>query len=187
MKKWCVVLCLCFFALSAYADEVGVVTLSPPKVLPAFALKSAEGKAFGLVQLQQKWSLLFFGFTRCQMICPATMSIIKQSEALLPKNKKNNLRVIFVSIDDVYDTPKKTDDYAKSFNPNFMGVSGKADQVALLTHALGVLSMHVKQNGVDTIDHSANLFLLNPQGQVVAVFSPPYEAKSLAKEIAKIV
>lgn len=182
MKK-IVLFFLMLFPLIAVAESM--VLLSPPKQIPAFVLKTAENKKFDNAQLQHHYSLLFFGFTRCQMVCPTTLSAIKQAYEQLEKQKKILPHVIFISVDTENDTPQKADSYAKSFNPHFMGITGKTDQVTLLTQSLGVLYMKVKQGNIDTIDHSANLFLLNDQGQVAAIFSPPYEAKTLAKEIAE--
>ena len=68
-----------------------------------------------------------------------------------------------------------------------MGLAGGEKQIQLLTKSLGVLYMKVKQNEEETIDHSINLFLVNPQGQVAAIFSAPYESSMLAREIEKII
>ncbi|MBI5448383.1 MAG: SCO family protein [Gammaproteobacteria bacterium] len=175
-------------SFSAFAQESdNVMSLSPPKNLPAFILKTAENKKFDIKQLQTHYSILFFGFTRCQMVCPTTMMVLKQAYTRLEKDKKILPQVIFVSIDTEGDTPQKADNYAKSFDPHFMGVAGKSDQITALTRSLGVLYMKVKQGSMDTIDHSANLFLINPEGRVQAIFSPPYEANTLAKEISKAV
>ena len=175
------------FLVPAFAVEDNVVLLSPPKALPSFELKDVKNEKFDQHQLQAHWSLLFFGFTRCQVICPNTMTILKNAYEIMEKNKKTVPQIIFISVDGVHDTPQTTDRYAKSFNTHFMGLAGGEKQIQLLTKSLGVLYMKVKQNEEETIDHSINLFLVNPQGQVAAIFSAPYESSMLAREIEKII
>lgn len=183
---FCLIFMLFSRLSSAEAAEIpGVALLNPPKAVPAFVLKTVDNQSFTPEQLKQHSSLLFFGFTRCQMICPTTMAAIKQAYESLEQKNKSVPQVIFISIDTKNDTPQKADAYAKSFNPHFIGLAGKEDQISQLTQSLGVLYMQVKQGNTTTLDHSSNLFLVNSNGQVSAIFSPPYEPKALAKGIAK--
>src|SRR3972149_399478 len=54
-----------------------VMTLFPdPKPLTAFALTDHRNRVFDLASLKGKWSFLFFGFTHCPDVCPATLAIL---------------------------------------------------------------------------------------------------------------
>lgn len=184
--RYLLMLCFVFMLNMANAVELkGGVVLNPPKPLPEFVLQGPEKQAISQKDFQGHWSLLFFGFTQCQQVCPMTLSEVKQAYEWMQKHHQKVPVVTFVSVDVKHDTPEITTRYAKSFNANFVGLSGEKKQIELLTKSLGVLYMTVMQNNQESIDHSANLFLINPAGQVQAIFSPPYESLVLAKDIAK--
>src|SRR5690606_14818655 len=101
--------------------------------------------------------------------------------------------VALITIDPKRDTVKRMHDYVQSFNKNFVGVRGSAEQIKSLTSNLGVLYMKVaqdqktsvKQENYD-IDHSGTVFLINPEGHLAALFSMPHRADNLAKDFVKI-
>lgn len=165
------------------AAEDNYTLLNPSKPIAAFSLKNIKNQTVTNKDLKGHWSLLFFGFTRCQYICPTTMTAVSQAYNLLKADQKPLPQVLFISIDPANDTPEKVGHYAQSFQPDFIGLTGQESVIQNLTHQLGVLYMTVKQGNSSTIDHSANLFLVNPEGDVAAVFTPPYEPKSLAKSL----
>ena|SRR3990167_2520516 len=161
--------------------------LNPPKLIQPFKLTDGKNQNFTQTNLQNHWSLMFFGFTRCQYICPTTMTAVAHAYNLLQKQDHLVPQVLFISIDPSNDTPERVGKYAMSFQPNFIGLTGQEKTIKQLTHELGVLYMKVKQNNNDTIDHSANLFLVNPKGEVAVVFTPPYEPKQLATVLGQLI
>lgn len=181
-----------FLILSAMLSVKGIAmelesgfVLNPAKPLPALELHSPE-KIIHAEDFKGHWSLLFFGFTQCQLICPMTLSEIKKTDALIRQRHRVPPQVVFISVDMAHDTPSIADRYAKSYQSEFIGLTGDKTHIESLTKALGVLYMTVKQNNRETIDHSANVFLINPKGELQAVFSPPYNPVVLSKEIEKV-
>src|SRR3972149_1681393 len=64
-----------------------VMTLfADPKPLTAFALTDHRNRVFDLASLKGKWSFLFFGFTHCPDICPATLAILSPARDNIAKN-----------------------------------------------------------------------------------------------------
>ena len=47
-----------------------------PKQLLEFNTTDNNGELFGLKQIEEKWSFIFFGYTNCPDICPITMSVM---------------------------------------------------------------------------------------------------------------
>ncbi len=168
-------------------------TLFPvPHDITPFHLVSAEKKPFTNEDLNGHWSLLFFGFTQCPQLCPTTLAILNDTYQLLEKKKEVSLpQVVFISVDPDRDTPKVIQQYISSFNKHFKGVTGTQDEIKNLTAALNILYMKIpKQNGDDPmtyqIDHSGTLLLVNPEGKLLALFSSPHVADTLANNIATI-
>ena len=74
-------------------------------ILSKITLINQNGKAFNKQSLNQKPSLLFFGFTHCPEICPTTLSELSNVVDNL-KNKIKPTNIIFVTIDPQRDTAR---------------------------------------------------------------------------------
>ena len=55
----------------------GLFMFEEPKKISNFSFYSANGVEFTKDDLQGKWTLMYFGFTRCPDECPTTMYQIK--------------------------------------------------------------------------------------------------------------
>jgi protein SCO1/2 len=166
--------------------QVGTV-LSPPRAIVPFELTDNKNKPFANQQFIGKWSFVFFGFTRCAMICPPTMTMLGKMYQELEKDKANPMpQVILVSVDPERDTPENMNNYVISFNPNFIGLTGSPAETEKLAKQMSVLYMKVTQQGTETIDHSGAILLINPEGKLHTVFSTPHDYKIIAKDYQMI-
>lgn len=158
--------------------------LQQPRALPEFSLIDQNGDEFGNAQLQGKWHLFFAGFTHCPDFCPTTMTKLKGVETELG-SLSEALQVVLFSVDPQRDQPEKLAQYVHYFSPEFIGVTGAQDQVDSLAAGLGLAYAIVGDAGSEdyTVDHSAALVLLNPQGRIAAYFSPPHQIPALAADL----
>lgn len=162
------------------------VTVFPAaRALPAFELLDQQSRAFGPGQFTGRWSLVFFGFTNCPDVCPATLATLaaaRRELASLPAAQQPD--VVLVSVDPGRDTPGRLAEYLAFFDPSFTGVTGDAAQIARLAEALGVAIIIGKADaqGRYTVDHSTNVFLVNPAGAVSAVFGAPHTPDGFAHD-----
>lgn len=163
--------------------------LEPARALPAFDLLDQGGAAFDVARLQNRWSLLFFGFTHCPDVCPTTLGVLAQTEKLLADlPEAQRPQIVLVSVDPKRDTPEQLASYVKFFSPSFTGVTGTQADIDAFTRALGVpVATSPLPNGDYTVDHSAALFLVNPSGQLRALFSGPHTAAVIADDYRRIV
>jgi protein SCO1/2 len=165
--------------------------LTPARPLPEFTLTDHTGAVFDPSRLKNHWSLLFFGFTRCPDVCPTTLGVLAQTEkslADLPADRRP--QVILVSVDPQRDTPEQLASYVRFFDPSFVGVTGTQGAIDALTRALGVpvaISKSPSGNGDYSVDHSAAIFLIDPQGAMRALFSTPHEPAIIAADYRRIV
>src|SRR5437588_245976 len=163
--------------------RTGGTWLPQPKAVRDFALTDTTGSSFTRASLVGAPSLVFFGFTRCPDVCPATLLELAQvrKAAALP-----TLRVVFVSVDPQRDTPALLGTYVHAFDPAFLGLTGAARSIAPMAADFGVAVDRVELPGGDsTMDHSAVVFLLDARARVVAVFTPPFEASPLAADLRR--
>lgn len=153
--------------------------------LPAFDLQGPQGK-FSNADLRGGWSLLFFGYTQCPDICPTALALMKDVQAAVPPAP--TFRVIFVSVDPRRDSAELLRQYLAAFDPAFIGVSGDDADLAPLVAALGV---YYRRNDIAdaknyTVDHSATIHLIDPQGRLAAVFAPPQDVAGMAADYRRI-
>jgi protein SCO1 len=152
-----------------------------PRPIGALTLTAHTGAAFTARELKGHPTLVFFGFTHCADVCPTTLARLAEIKktAALP-----DLRVLFVSVDPGRDTPAVLAPYVHAFDPDFIGATGDAREIKRLAQKFGVAVARVDLPGGDyMMDHSAAVFLLNRDAQIVAVFTPPFEVSPFAKDL----
>lgn len=163
---------------------------SPPQEVAQFSLIDTKGRAFNNNSLWGQWTFMFFGFTNCGQICPTTMSHLNQMYQFLLKEKQNPMpQIMLISVDPERDTLKKLGDYVQSFNPHFQGATGDKAEIDKLASSVSVLYVKSKdkKTGETTIDHSGTILLLDPNGKLIAIFSPPHDPAQMVKDFQLIV
>ena len=149
-----------------------------PKPLRQFGIMDHRGDFFTLNNLQGQWSFLFFGYTHCPDVCPLTMSLMKQfSQRLSDEHSDLKHQVIFVTVDPERDTQNVLKEYIEYFNPEFIGLGGTNAQVFGLTREIGVafFLQEKDDDGNYLVDHSASIFMIDPQGRLSGILSAPHE------------
>ncbi len=164
--------------------------LDAPRPLPAIELVDQSGASFGLQRLRGHWTLLFFGFTNCPDVCPttlATLADVRRQLADLPPDRRP--AVLFASVDPARDSPDRLAGYVSHFDPAFEAVTGDAESVGRLTRELGVV-VHIgvpDRDGNYVVDHSAAIFLVDPDAAFVALFGAPHVADVMARDYRRLV
>jgi protein SCO1/2 len=161
-----------------------------PRALPAFSLVDASGKAFGPERLAGRWNFLFFGFVNCPDVCPttlATLAAVKAALADLPGAERPG--VAFVSVDPGRDTPEIIGRYVAHFDPAFVGATGTRESIDELAASLGVAVIVAPPapDGSYAVDHSAAIFLVDPEARIAALFGTPHDAATIARDFRRIV
>jgi protein SCO1/2 len=159
-------------------------SLPQPRALAEFDLVDSHGKHASLAQFRGHPTLVFFGFTHCPDICPTTLAMLAsvQKQVALP-----GLKVVFISVDPERDTPEQLGRYISSFGGDLIGLTGTAPEIVKTSRSFGVASSRVDLPGGDyTMDHSATVFALDSDARIVAVFTPPFSAAALVRDVAKL-
>jgi protein SCO1/2 len=157
--------------------------LGIPRSVSDFQLTDSDGHPFSAQNLQGKPSLVFFGFTHCPDVCPTTL--VKLAQVKKTTAQLAGVQVLFITVDPQRDTPQKVGAYAHGFDPSFIGLTGDQANIDKVTKAFAVAAVRVDLPGGDyTMDHSAAVFLVNSQAQIVGIFTPPFDTKRLAQDLA---
>lgn len=167
--------------------DVGATVLPEPSPIAPFALTDHRGQPFTEANLQGKWTFLFFGYTSCPDICPTTLSTLAKVGKLLAGGLAVPAQIVFVSVDPKRDTQEKLAQYVGYFGADVIGVAGADERLEPFTRALGIGYKRHDEGGSDyLVDHTASILLLDPQGRLLALFSPPHDAAAIAADFRKI-
>jgi protein SCO1 len=124
-----------------------------------------SGKARRLEDFRGKAVVLFFGFTHCPDVCPTTLADISQAVKQLGPDAER-VQVLMVSVDPERDTPDSLAKYMTAFDPRFLGLRG---DLAATKKAAGEFKIYFekrKQGDSYTVDHSAQSYVIDPQGRL---------------------
>lgn len=148
----------------------GMVIQSPHPV-DNFTLTTANNDDVTLRDFRGKVVMLYFGYTYCPDVCPATSSELKQAMAELGDRAKD-VQVIMVSVDPERDTPDDIDEYAKYFNPTFIGVTGTEAEILAATTPLGIYYQAHEGSAATgyLVDHTATVTLIDKEGYIRVVY-----------------
>ncbi len=144
--------------------------------LTEFTLTSHKGQPLTRQQLQGQWTLAFVGYTFCPDICPMTMATLAgtyaELQAMLPAQQP--LAIWFISADPQRDTVSALANYVGYFEqPAITGVTAGHDKLFPFVRDLGLMYAISSTTEPDyLVDHSASIVLINPRGQLAAVFKP---------------
>jgi protein SCO1/2 len=151
-----------------------------------FHLVDQNGKPFGDSDLKGKWHLVFFGYTNCPDTCPTALNEMALALDRLGK-EKDAVAIVFITVDPERDTPAALKSYIESFDAPIVALTGTAEAVAQAAKAYRVY--YAKHPGADSgydMDHSAVVYVMDPQGRFTATFTPDSTAEAIAERLQKL-
>ena len=151
---------------------------APVAIGGPFVLESGDGQKVSDADLRGAPFLVFFGYTHCPDVCPTTLAQI--SEVLRALGPDAKIKVAFVTVDPERDTPQLMRDYASSFDPRIIGLSGDRAAVEKVMTEYRVYARKAPgKDGEYTMDHSALIYLMDRDGKFLRPFNierPPEQA-----------
>jgi protein SCO1 len=153
--------------------------ITPSQPAGDFSLTSQTGSTVKLSDFRGKYVLLYFGFTNCTSECPLTMGFLKQMHDKLG-SLADQTQVVMISTDPARDTPAALGDFLGHFDPSFIGLTSTKENLQPVWSEYGVT---VLDNGET---HSSYLYLIDPQGNLVATYPLLQNADGLTADIRNL-
>ena len=181
-----------WFGSRAFAPSgpkmAAAVMYPSPRAVPEFTLTRADGKALTRSDWNGVWTVAFFGYTNCPDVCPTTLASFKDVWAKLGANgTADRVRFDFISVDPARDTPDILAKYVGYFDPAWIAATGTDEELTRLTRSLGLIySREPNPNGGYDVDHSASAIIVDPKGNEVGLFRPPFDAKAIAADLESL-
>lgn len=172
------------------ADRRGYVgtVLDPPPPRPALRLPDTGGKVFDLRgRPAGEVTVLFFGYTNCDDICPTTMADLATARRALPAVNRRYVTVVFVTEDPARDTPAVLRAWLDRFDPAIVGLIGgnaitrqvldqlhlppslryQATEPAPHGHTSAEVDHEHRQRGGYEVEHSGVVYAFGPARRTV--------------------
>ncbi|WP_253742612.1 SCO family protein [Halomonas sp. THAF12] len=139
--------------------------LMPPL---AFELVDENGNDINADQFLGKSTLLFFGFTHCPDVCPTTLARLDAATQRMDESARDDIQVLFVSVDPRRDDAETLREYTDAFGPQFIGLTGDKAALDELTRRYRVTYGYGEEdsNGNYDVSHSSAVFAFDDQGEV---------------------
>ncbi len=170
--------------------ELSDKELPQAQALPAFSLIDGDGQTFDNKSLKSKWSVLFFGFTRCTSTCPVVMGYFKAEMEKLSPEEKARMQFALISVDPEFDKPETVKHFAARFNPDIKGITGSLEQLQILAGgfqtAFAKEQEDHKNRDIYMMAHSPRFFLVDPRGQWRGSYELPLKSGTLAEDLKRI-
>jgi len=141
--------------------------LNPAKPVPDITLTNTQGQPVRLQDFQGDVVLLFFGYTHCPDVCPTTLATWKHVAEQLGADAVH-VHFLFITVDPERDTPEQLRNHLALFNPDFIGLTGTAEQLDAAYRFFGIF--HQKEEAPNSaagylVSHTASTFALDKHGK----------------------
>jgi protein SCO1 len=167
----------------------GGMVVENPKPARDFTLTDQNGNAMKFSVLRGKAVMVFFGYTHCPDVCPLEMADFMRIKKALQQSSPalvDQVAFVMVSVDGERDTPAVMKRYVETFDPEFIGLTGPADQVANIGLDYGVKVEKQKPSGTEAsylIAHTSFTYLFDPQGQWRVAYPFQSPTDQIARDI----
>lgn len=155
-----------------------------------FHLTDQNGKPFTETNLKGKWHLVFFGYTHCPDICPTTLNDLSLAIGNLGPQKRSAVDIVFITVDPERDTADALKSYVQSFDAPIIALTGTAAEVKQAAADYHVYyAKHPSDDGKGgyDMDHSAIVYVMDPQGRFTATITPDEAAGEVEAKLQKLV
>jgi protein SCO1/2 len=143
---------------------------------------TANGKPVGGADFKGKVVALYFGYTHCPDVCPATLANLTD---VMARVASPDVRVLFVTVDPDRDTDAVLADYAKAFAPQVVGLRGTANQLADLARSYRV-AYTVKPGPPYEVMHSNAVFFFDRDGRARLVTTDTSDTAAMAADVKRL-
>jgi cytochrome oxidase Cu insertion factor (SCO1/SenC/PrrC family) len=145
-----------------------------------FTLTDQQGRTVHDSDFRGKLMLIYFGYTFCPDVCPTTLNRVVQAYRGLSPEQQAQIAPIFITVDPERDTVEQMAQYAPSFSPALVALTGSPEQIAAVSKSFRVYARKSGSGPNYGVDHSSILYLMGKDGR----FLRHFDGNASAEEIA---
>ena len=165
----------------------GTVMQSPTAAPSMEGLVYGDGSPVDIAAFDGDVVLIYFGYTHCPDVCPATLVKAAKARDQLGGDAER-VHVMMVSVDPERDTAQVTGDYVASFDPSFLGLTGSREAIDRVTAQYGVFSARGEDlgDGDYAVDHTATLMGIDTDGHLRILWPTDVSVDHLASDLDEL-
>lgn len=186
MNRRALLLGACSFALvanAASAQDAAPAPNAAPAYGGTFILVDQHGRTVTDEDFLGKYMLVAFGYTHCPDVCPTLLMDMANALTRLGPDGAG-IEPVFITLDPSRDTPAVLADYVSSFSPRMIGLTGPEESIASAAKKYRIkFQKHQEENGEYSIDHTAAIFLMGPDGQCLDRFNSAVKTEEMVERI----
>lgn len=190
MNRLATTLLTLILALAGCADDPDWRTKDVTGVLPdlEFRLTDENGDTVTEQAYRGKATAVFFGFTHCPDICPVTMGTLRAAIARLPEEWREDVQVLFVSVDPQRDDPARLAEYTESFGPQFIGLTSDEDTLKALTKRYRATFSYGEpdEHGNYEVSHPSAVYVFDSRGRARLLMRTSDPVDAIAHDFARL-
>lgn len=135
-----------------------------------------------------KTTLLFFGFTHCPDVCPTSLARMTAAIKQIDEPLRDDIQVLFVSVDPSRDTPDVMQEYTDVFGPQFIGLTGdKADIDAVTNRYRATYEYGEKdEHGNYDVSHTSAIYAFDSDGDARLLMRESDSLDSMVADLTRL-
>lgn len=170
--------------------KLAATEMPSPYPIEDFHLTTADGKDFTKTELLGKYTLLYFGFTRCPDACPTTLAQFRSEIPKLTPEAHDKVQFLLVTVDPEHDTGPILKQYVEAFHKDIHAATGTEAEIHKIATAMKTTFNKIDENAGDPdlymMAHSPRYFLIDPEARLAAVYNPPLDPGVLSADLNKL-
>lgn len=154
----------------------------------AFELTGTSGDTITAEQTDGNIRLLFFGFTSCPDICPATLQKLSRAVKDLPEALRTDTQIVFVSVDPQRDTPERIDSYVSFFSDRAIGLTGEEPALRELSKRYRTTFGYDEPDaeGNYNVSHSGAVYVFDREGKARLLIRPELSVEEIRTDLVAL-
>jgi protein SCO1/2 len=154
-----------------------------------FSLVDENGQAVEAEDYAGKATLVYFGYTFCPDVCPITLARLAGTLNRLDDDVRDDIQVLFITVDPARDTPEVVKRYTAAFGDEFIGITGERAEIDALTNRMRVTYEYEAPNkrGDYIVTHTSAVFAFDREGEARFLIRDSHPVADAVADINRLV
>lgn len=153
-----------------------------------FELTATNGKQVQADDYAGQVRLMFFGFTSCPDVCPATLAYLQNAINKMPESLQDKITTLFVSVDPNRDTPEKLEQYVAFFGDHIEGLTAPEETLRQLAKRYRTTFGYgeADDKGNYQVSHSSAIYVFDHTGHIRLLLRSDLPVEQVTEDLTQL-
>ncbi len=153
-----------------------------------FELIDTSGDTITADETDGEIRMVFFGFTSCPDVCPATLQKLSRAVKDMPGELQQDTRIVFISVDPGRDTPERIESYVGFFSERAIGLTGEEKALRELSKRYRTTFGYddPDEKGNYNVSHSGAVYVFDREGDARLLFRPDLSVEDIRADLVAL-